>query len=51
MTSKALLKKDAATLRRLDRKIGAGKATRADVLRAIDLKRKKGAAAALLHTA
>lgn len=31
--------KDAALLRKLDRKIGAGKATRADVMRAIDLKR------------
>jgi len=37
-------KKDAADLKRLDRKIGNGKATRVDALRAIDLKRKRAAA-------
>lgn len=40
--------REAGTLRRLDRKImGGKKVSHADLLRAIDLKRKKGAAAAL----
>jgi len=38
-----LTKKEAATLRRLDRKVTNGKATRAEVLKAIELKRKKTA--------
>ena len=36
-------KKDAAKLQRLDRKIGAGEATRQDALAAIKLKNKRAA--------
>lgn len=50
-TPKPITAKEAATLRRLDSKIGAGNATRRDVDRAIELKRKPGAAAALLKGA
>jgi hypothetical protein len=41
-----LNQKEVQTLRRLDRKIGNGKATRAEVMRAIALKRRAGSAAA-----
>lgn len=36
--------KERKELKRLDRKVMSGKATRAEVLRAIDLKRKKASA-------
>jgi len=43
--------REAATLRALDRKIMNGKkVTRAEIERAIDLRRKKGAGAALLKS-
>ncbi len=47
-----LTAREAGTLRRLDRKIMSGKkVTHAEIERAMDLKRKKGAGAALLNVA
>jgi hypothetical protein len=47
MSKTPLTKAEQATLRRLNKKVLSGKASRAEVIKAIDLKRCPGAAEAL----